>query len=146
MQTNRLYWSLLLILATCCGLGITALTLRQAASPSIALGAWLTDPLAGNTKADLYTRARIAVTGLFALDKSETLYFVARQDDKGQALRSRCQYRISGVQPAARWWSITAYADDISCLMLNNNATAPAPVSLYLQQTLHSVSVRARIC
>ncbi len=31
---------------------------------------------------------------------------------KSSALRSRCTYRVSGTPPAARWWSVTAYAED----------------------------------
>lgn len=40
------------------------------------------------------------------------MYFVATADDRGKPLRARCSYRISGPPPAARWWSVTAYADD----------------------------------
>lgn len=61
----------------------------------------------------MYTRAGIAVKALLALGRSETMYFVATTDDAGAPLRSRCTYRISGAPPKARWWSITAYADDM---------------------------------
>jgi len=50
--------------------------------------------------------------GLLALGRDETIYYVARTDNTGQALRSRCQYRIDGLAPPTRWWSLTAYADD----------------------------------
>jgi hypothetical protein len=40
------------------------------------------------------------------------MYYLARTDSSGARLRARCSYRISGVPPAARWWSITAYAED----------------------------------
>jgi hypothetical protein len=61
----------------------------------------------------MYTRARIALKALLALDRRETLYYVADRDDAGRPLRSRCRYLISGSIPSARWWSVTAYADDI---------------------------------
>ncbi len=31
----------------------------------------------------------------------------------GKPLRSQCTYLIEGTPPQARWWSITAYADDL---------------------------------
>ena len=78
----------------------------------VKVGPWETNLLAGSPNADLHTRARVAVVGLLALGRDETIYFVARTDSAGQALRSRCQYRIDGLAPPARWWSLTAYADD----------------------------------
>lgn len=77
------------------------------------VGAWSANTLAGSPDADMYTRASVALNGLLALGRDETMYFIATQDSNGQALRSNCNYRIEGVPPKARWWSITAYADDI---------------------------------
>lgn len=48
-----------------------------------------------------------------ALARSETMYFIATEDDSGKPLRSGCNYRVVGTPPKARWWSITAYADDM---------------------------------
>lgn len=84
-----------------------------AGSHSVQAGAWKANTLAGSTDADLYTRAGIAVNALLALGRAETMYFVAITDDAGKPLRSACRYRISGAPPKARWWSITAYADDM---------------------------------
>jgi len=78
----------------------------------VKVGPWETSLLAGSPNADSYTRARVAVVGLLALGREETVYYVARTDSTGQALRSRCQYQIDGLAPTARWWSLTAYADD----------------------------------
>jgi hypothetical protein len=83
------------------------------ATESIQVGAWKTNVRAGSVGADMYTRAGIAVNALLALDRSETMYFLASTDDAGKTLRSSCIYRISGESPKARWWSITAYADDM---------------------------------
>ncbi len=61
----------------------------------------------------MYTRASIALNALLALGRDETMYFVAAQDDAGRPLRSNCSYRVEGLPPKARWWSVTAYADDM---------------------------------
>ena len=79
---------------------------------AVRVGAWSGSTLTGSPQADAHTRARVAVEGLLALGRSETMYYVADQDDQGQPLRSRCRYRIEGPAPAARWWSVTAYGGD----------------------------------
>lgn len=76
-------------------------------------GPWLVNLEAGSTGASMYTRARIALKALLALDRRETLYYVADKDDAGRPLRAPCRYLVSGSIPAARWWSVTAYGDDI---------------------------------
>jgi hypothetical protein len=38
------------------------------------------------------------------------LYFTRLVDDEGNGLRSGCVYKLSGPQPPARWWSISASA------------------------------------
>jgi hypothetical protein len=81
-------------------------------SLAIANGPWRTSTVAGSTDADLYTRAIVAVTALFALNRSETIYFSAEESDTHQRLRARCSYAVEGKSLDARWWSITAYADD----------------------------------
>lgn len=96
------------------GLASAWLALRDPwSAPSVTTGAWRTSLLAGRADADMHTRARIAVGALLALAREETLYFIADRDDAGAPLRSRCSYRIEGTPPLARWWSITAYADDL---------------------------------
>jgi hypothetical protein len=97
------------------GIGSALWVLKKAAwlNPSVKVGAWSSNLQAGSVDADMYTRATVAVNALLALGRSETMYFVATQDDAGHPLRSQCNYRISGVPPKARWWSITAYADDM---------------------------------
>jgi hypothetical protein len=82
-------------------------------STTVTVGAWKSNLRAGSPDADLYTRASIAVNALLALGRDETMYFVATHDDQGQRLRSNCSYRIEGLPPKARWWSVTAYADDL---------------------------------
>lgn len=77
------------------------------------VGPWLVNLEAGSADASMHTRARIALKALLALDRRETLYYVADHDDAGRPLRAGCRYSVSGPIPPARWWSVTAYADDI---------------------------------
>lgn len=86
--------------------------LRTPTSQAVTVGPWQASLVAGSADADMYTRARIAIGGLFALNRSETIYFFASRDDDHQPLRARCTYRVQGKPVASRWWSITAYADD----------------------------------
>lgn len=103
----------LYLLAIALGAGSAWLVVRsQLDRGGVSVGVWRTSTLAGSTHADLYTRAVVAVGALLALNREETVYYVATTDSEGRPLRSRCRYRISGPAPDARWWSITAYAED----------------------------------
>lgn len=105
----------LYLCAVLVGLGSAWWVLKKAPwmSTTVNVGAWKANLRAGSPDADMYTRASIALNALLALGRDETMYFVATQDDAGQPLKSHCSYRVEGVPPAARWWSITAYADDL---------------------------------
>jgi hypothetical protein len=92
------------------GLASAWLAVRREAG--VAAGPWRASLLAGSADADAWTRARVAIGGLLALNREETMYYVATHDSAGAPLRSRCSYRVVGTPPAARWWSVTAYADD----------------------------------
>jgi hypothetical protein len=112
-MSRRLRLAALYIAAVIAGLAATWGFLRSPLlGQSLRVGAWTTSLVSGSTQADLYTRAKIARMALLALSREETLYFLADHDDRGQALRSRCRYRVVGMPPDARWWSVTAYADD----------------------------------
>ena len=95
------------------GIGSAWLWLTRTDPAGKRIGSWLVNLEAGSTDASMYTRARIALKALLALDRRETLYYIAQQDDAGRPLRAECRYLVSGSIPAARWWSVTAYADDI---------------------------------
>jgi hypothetical protein len=106
------------------GLGMFALALALALvsawwmvfhiprSLAVTNGPWRTSTVTGGTDADLYTRANVAITGLFALNRTETIYFSANESDTHRKLRTRCSYIIEGKPLDARWWSVTAYGDD----------------------------------
>ena len=106
--------ALLYLGAAALGAGSAWTVLRSSwLAQSVPVGPWVTSTLAGSTDADMYTRARVALDGLLALGRDETMYYVARTDTAGRRLRSACSYRVQGTAPDARWWSITAYADDM---------------------------------
>jgi hypothetical protein len=102
------------VLAVLLGLGSAYVAIQQAGSAdgSVTNGAWYADLTAGGADAGMHTRARVAVLGLLALNKHETIYYTARTDSAGERLSGACSYRIEGRDPDARWWSITAYASD----------------------------------
>ncbi len=87
--------------------------LRLHSGFGVAAGPWQVNLLAGSPDADALTRTRVAIGGLLALNRDETMYFVASRDSEGQPLRARCRYRILGTPPQALWWSVTAYAQDL---------------------------------
>ncbi len=99
---------------TSISLGVTSawLWLTRFGIAGVDADAWRVNLLVGSQNADVYTRARVALGAVLALDRSETLYYTTQHDDRGKALRAECRYRIEGSPPAARWWSITAYGAD----------------------------------
>lgn len=101
------------IVALVLGIGSALRSVRAGVeAQSVANGAWRTSAHVGAASADPSLRAVVALTGLLALNQSETIYYTAMTDDAGAPLRSECTYRVEGTDPAARWWSITAYAAD----------------------------------
>lgn len=84
-------------------------------------GPWRTNLSAGSVNANLYERAAIAVAGLYALEKEETIYYTAFTDSSGETLDGRCDYRMTGQPFAARWWSLTLYGADH--YLVDNSAT-----------------------
>ena len=79
---------------------------------SVKNGAWNVNTDIGSRWAGIYTRAVVARIGLFALNKTEAIYFSAQTDDTGEPLNATCDYRIEGNDFDARWWSITVYGSD----------------------------------
>ena len=102
-----------LILGTVLGLAMTwAVVFRGDMPGGIADGAWHTNLAVGSAGGDMRTRAAVALHGLLALNRSETIYYTAMTDDSGARLDGGCAYRIAGRDPDTRWWSITAYGSD----------------------------------
>lgn len=69
-------------------------------------GPWVAWPKAGAPDIDPYARATLARTGAVALGAGEGLAFRAETDSQGRTLDGRCDYRISGPTPAARFWTL----------------------------------------
>lgn len=103
-----------LALAVVLGLGSAyyAVSVRTLSKTAFVNGPWTTNLAAGSTNAGMYTRAAVAIGGLLALNKSETIYYAANGDSAGDSFDPRCTYRIEGRDPDARWWSVTAYGKD----------------------------------
>lgn len=118
MKRRARRWAIGLALylgAVALGLGSAWWVLKKAPwmNTLVSVGAWKGNMRAGSPDADMYTRASVALNALLALGRDETMYFIATHDDQGHALQSQCSYRIEGAPPKARWWSVTAYADDL---------------------------------
>ncbi|MBS0275526.1 MAG: DUF1214 domain-containing protein [Proteobacteria bacterium] len=102
-----------LVIGILLGLGATWLFVVRGAMPGgVTDGPWKTNLLIGSSGGDMRVRAAVAVHGLFALNRSETIYYSTNADSDGNRLDGNCTYLLTGRDPPARWWSITAYAAD----------------------------------
>jgi hypothetical protein len=99
-----------LAVAACVGLGATYYALsRGAAFGALTIGAWTAWPKTGTAEADPYARASIARTGQLPIALGDGVSFTARSDDDGKPLDGRCDVLVSGITPAARFWTLTLY-------------------------------------
>jgi hypothetical protein len=99
-----------LVVAAAVGLGGTYLALtRGAAFGALRIGSWTAWPKTGTQDADPYARASIARTGRLPIALGDGLTFIAKHDDDGRPLDGRCDVLLSGVTPAARFWTLTLY-------------------------------------
>jgi len=102
-----------LVIALALGVGSAYLGIRWVGlGAAVRNGAWGTSLATGSSEAGIYTRAAVAVGGLFALSKKETLYYTAFVDDRGEKLSASCDYVLEGREIDARWWSFTVYGED----------------------------------
>ena len=113
MLGRILAWTAALVAGALIGVatGWAALSLGQSSFMDN-YGAWRFSRAAGSTAADPYTRAIIAREGLLALSNREALYYSLYEDEQGRPLSESCVYELDGLPLAARWWSVTLYADD----------------------------------
>jgi hypothetical protein len=99
-----------LILAAAIGLGATWMTTtRGVAFGSLSVGAWTAWPKNGSVDIDPYARATIARTGELPIGTGDGVAFYARADDAGNNFDGRCAFTVSGLTPAARYWTLTLY-------------------------------------
>ena len=102
-----------LIVGTLLGLFATwATVVRGTMGGGVSDGPWRTSLYAGSSDGGPYLRAGVALHGLLALNRHETIYYTAATDGDGNALSGNCVYLIEGRDPPTRWWSITAYGSD----------------------------------
>jgi hypothetical protein len=103
----------MLVIGTALGLAATwATVVRGGWGGAVSDGPWKTSLDTGSSAANMYQRASVAVHGLLALNRSETVYYTANTDSDGAALSGACRYELTGRDPPTRWWSITAYGAD----------------------------------
>jgi hypothetical protein len=101
---------LALILATAVGLGATWLTAtRGAGFGTLQIGAWTARPKTGTADVDPYSRASIARNGNLPIGQGDGVAFSTTRDDRKRPLDGRCDVVVSGVTPAARFWTLTLY-------------------------------------
>jgi hypothetical protein len=101
---------LALLLATAVGLGLTWMTATKGTDlGTLTIGAWTARPRTGTAEIDPYARASIARSGELPVGTGDGVAFLATTDDKKRPLDGRCDVVISGVTPAARFWTLTLY-------------------------------------
>jgi hypothetical protein len=108
----RLLIGLLLscVVAAAIGLGSTWYALTQnLAFGALTLGAWTAYPLAGTAGIDPYARAVIARTGELPVGLGDGIAFTAALDEEGRPLDGRCDVRLAGNTPPARYFTVTLY-------------------------------------
>ena len=92
------------------GLGLTQFALtRGTAFGAITIGAWTAWPKTGTSDIDPYARAAIARSGELPIGTGDGIAFSATTDDKKKPLDGRCDVLVSGVTPAARFWTLTLF-------------------------------------
>ena len=98
------------LIAAAIGLGATWLTLtRGVAFGALTIGAWTAWPKSGSVDIDPYARAIIARSGELPTGMGDGVAFYAHTDDAGDNFDGRCTFTISGLTPAARYWTVTLY-------------------------------------
>ena len=101
---------LALLIATVVGLGATWMTATRGTElGTLTIGAWTARPKTGNSDIDPYSRATITRNGELPIGTGDGIAFSATSDDKNKPLDGRCDVVVSGVTPAARFWTLTLY-------------------------------------
>jgi hypothetical protein len=82
---------------------------RGVSFDAVRIGPWIAWPRTGTADIDPYARAAVARSGELPIGSGDGVAFVARSDEKGRPLDGRCDILISGITPAARFWTLTLY-------------------------------------
>lgn len=101
---------LALLIASAVGLGSTYMTATKGTEiGTLKIGAWKARPKTGNADVDPYSRATIVRSGELPIGTGDGVAFTATTDDGNKPLDGRCDVVVSGVTPAARFWTLTLY-------------------------------------
>ncbi|MBI5262545.1 MAG: DUF1214 domain-containing protein [Bradyrhizobium sp.] len=101
---------LALLLATVVGVGATWMTTTRGTElGTLTIGAWTARPRTGTADVDPYSRATIVRNGELPIGTGDGVAFTAMADDSSKPLDGRCDVVVSGVTPAARFWTLTLY-------------------------------------
>jgi hypothetical protein len=99
-----------LIIAAALGVGTTWVTATRGIDlNTLTIGAWTARPRIGTADIDPYARAVIARSGELPIGTGDGITFSATTDDAKRPLDGRCDVLVSGVTPAARFWTLTLY-------------------------------------
>jgi hypothetical protein len=99
-----------LALAAVVGLGSTWMTTTRGTElGTLTIGAWTARPRTGTVDIDPYSRATITRNGELPIGTGDGIAFTATTDDKKKPLDGRCDVVVSGVTPAARFWTLSLY-------------------------------------
>ena len=101
---------LALLVAAVVGLGTTWMTTTRGTElGTLTIGAWTARPRTGTADVDPYSRATITRNGELPIGTGDGVAFTATPDDGRRPLDGRCDVVVSGVTPAARFWTLTLY-------------------------------------
>ena len=101
---------LALCIAAAVGVGTTWMTTTRGTElGTLTIGAWTARPRTGTSDVDPYSRATITRNGELPIGTGDGVAFTARADDRRRPLDGRCDVVVSGVTPAARFWTLTLY-------------------------------------
>ncbi|CAN1509096.1 COG5402 Uncharacterized conserved protein [Rhabdaerophilaceae bacterium] len=95
------------------GIALTALVARDGVVfDQRSIGPWTMAARTGSESIDPYARARLLVSGELPIANGEGFSLVAVRDSDGNVLDGRCIYRLSGLFPVARYWTLTLTRPD----------------------------------
>ena len=97
------------VIAIGAGLGLVSAQFTAAGRPwlgQVEIGPWSAWPRGGGRDVDPYMRAYLARGVHLPLGAGEGLELIATRDDRGDALDGRCRYRVAGVTPTTRGWTL----------------------------------------
>lgn len=97
-------------------LGGLALTYAAVEHPpafmEIRSGAWVAQPSLSVDGVHPYALAGIAKRATVPLAPGDGIALTAETDDEGRSIEGDCDYRVAGIVPAARAWTIAARSPD----------------------------------